>query len=132
MQVKIIRQPRLHLVRSFYLCFDSLNNPGGYSFPCSCTGEIDILCLSLSARRNLQRCLTGEGVGPGIIKNYSHRWVSPRVGLCDCGAEVVLDHFTSTCDACGADYNSSGQLLAPREQWGYETGEHWVDVANVQ
>ena len=34
--------------------------------------------------------------------------------------------FTNTCE-CGQDYNSGGQLLAPREQWGEETGEHWSE-----
>lgn len=48
------------------------------------------------------------------------------VQACDCGRQVWCDGFTNTCE-CGADYNSSGQLLAPREQWGEETGEHWTD-----
>lgn len=55
-----------------------------------------------------------------------------RVKICSCGEEVFLacqGHypFTSTCDKCDKDYNSSGQELAPREQWGEETGEHWSD-----
>lgn len=44
-----------------------------------------------------------------------------------CGNDVVCENFTNTCPDCGADYNSSGQLLAPRAQWGEETGEHWSD-----
>ncbi len=27
------------------------------------------------------------------------------------------------CDICGAEYNSSGHKLAPRQFWGEETGE---------
>jgi hypothetical protein len=50
---------------------------------------------------------------------YIERWLE-----CDCGAEVDLGRFTNACDECGADYNNSGQRLAPREQWGEETGEH--------
>jgi hypothetical protein len=46
---------------------------------------------------------------------------------CDCGEEVVCQGFTSTCE-CGADYNGSGQRLAPREQWGEETGETYTDI----
>ena len=46
---------------------------------------------------------------------------------CDCGDEVECHVFTNTCDNCGADYNSWGQLLAPRMQWGEETGEHWSE-----
>lgn len=44
-----------------------------------------------------------------------------------CGVELVCDAFTNTCDHCGADYNFAGQLLAPRSQWGEETGESWMD-----
>lgn len=50
---------------------------------------------------------------------YIERWLE-----CHCGEEVPLDCHTNTCDGCGADYNLSGQHLAPREQWGEETGEH--------
>lgn len=38
--------------------------------------------------------------------------------------------FTNTCDHCGADYNSSGQRLASRSQWGEETGETASDILN--
>ena len=53
--------------------------------------------------------------------------VQERVGECECGEEIYLTRFTNTCYECGADYNMSGQRLAPREQWGEETGEHWTD-----
>jgi len=49
---------------------------------------------------------------------------------CDCGKEVVCEHFTNTCE-CGADYNRSGQMLASREQWGEETGEHLGDILRI-
>lgn len=44
-------------------------------------------------------------------------------------ATVTLAGFTNTCDVCGADYALDGGLLAPREQWGEETGEHPADIA---
>jgi len=47
---------------------------------------------------------------------------------CDCGEEVMCHGFTSTCDNCEADYNWAGQRLAPREQWGEETGETYADI----
>ncbi len=49
---------------------------------------------------------------------------------CGCGRRVHLTGSRSDtypCD-CGADYNGSGQRLAPREQWGEETGEHPADI----
>ena len=57
------------------------------------------------------------------------RNITPSYTLveCDCGEKVMCEGFTSTC-ICGADYNSSGQRLAPREQWGEETGETIADI----
>ena len=49
---------------------------------------------------------------------------------CACGEEVVCEHFTNTC-VCGRDYGFSGALLAPREQWGEETGEHLSDILRI-
>lgn len=54
-----------------------------------------------------------------------------KIGRCDCGAEVYLHGWICPCD-CGREYNSAGQLLAPREQWGWETGEHPADVAAAE
>lgn len=62
--------------------------------------------------------------------NYVSRIPSHTLVKCDCGREVECSGFTSTCD-CGLDYNGSGQQLAPREQWGEETGEHWTDIINA-
>lgn len=50
---------------------------------------------------------------------------------CDCGEELILENFTNTCPRCDADYNSGGQLLAPRSQWGEETGETLADILSV-
>lgn len=61
-----------------------------------------------------------------IIKRRAGR-DEPAIGKCACGREVELWGFTNTC-ACGADYNSAGQRLAPREQWGEETGETAADI----
>lgn len=48
-----------------------------------------------------------------------------------CGTLVAISGFTNTCDNCGADYNGCGQRLAPREQWGEETGESVADILAV-
>ena len=49
-----------------------------------------------------------------------------RILTC-CGEDLILFNNTNTCPICGADYNMSGDRLAPREQWGEETGEYWQD-----
>lgn len=56
------------------------------------------------------------------------RWEKGYVLIrCDCGREIRCDAFTNTCE-CGADYNWEGSRLAPREQWGEETGETAADI----
>ncbi len=61
---------------------------------------------------------------------HTHRGeVSRLVIRCECGDELLCLRNTNTC-SCGRDYNMSGQELAPRSQWGQETGEHPVDVYN--
>ena len=39
---------------------------------------------------------------------------------CDCGEKVFVDRFTNECWNCGRLYNSSGQELAPPDQWDEE------------
>lgn len=51
----------------------------------------------------------------------------PRRVTC-CGEAVICDRYTNTCHQCGADYNMSGHQLAPRSQWGLETGETANDI----
>lgn len=53
---------------------------------------------------------------------------SPLVIECNCGRK--LEHYSGPdvdCH-CGAIYNAFGQLLAPRQFWGEETGETLADI----
>lgn len=108
-------------------------NSGLYC-PCDAAGEIDWDALHEIGRKNIQDAFAGEGDVYYIyqgIKSYQHRQVIPAAIRCVCGAEVELyDPFLSTCDKCGRDYNGGGQLLAPRSQWGEETGESLADIFN--
>lgn len=45
---------------------------------------------------------------------------------CDCGQEVhCTDAWANVCD-CNREYSASGHRLAPRSQWGEETGESFT------
>jgi len=65
----------------------------------------------------------------GKCKHYRDGWqeVERNVGLCPCGHKVELREYTNTC-VCDKDYGFDGGLLAPRSQWGEETGESETDV----
>lgn len=62
-----------------------------------------------------------------VYSEETGRKVEAAIGKCRCGSRVELEHFTNSCDGCGTDYNSGGQELCAREQWGEETGEHWSE-----
>lgn len=66
-----------------------------------------------------------------ILVPWTRKLTTPGVIECEhCRTHVTLDHhMTNTCDRCGVDYNMSGQRLAPREQWGEETGETYSDIS---
>jgi len=112
---------------SFSLSFQNLEpHTGGYSFDCDENGNVDESKMHPLALENYRKCLAGEGVGPAKIERYENSWMEPAVGQCHCGSKVILAKFTNTCK-CGVDYNFAGQALAPRSQWGEETGESWHD-----
>lgn len=93
--------------------------------------------MSLTNRRYLFQCTACDNTHEGSyvdidcpICGDSCRTIQ-RYGLCSCGEEIEFSRFTNTC-SCGADYNSSGQLLAPRSQWGEETGEDLSDILMIE
>jgi hypothetical protein len=59
-----------------------------------------------------------------VLKKVSHSATERAHTLvkCDCGGKIRCEGFTTTCE-CGRDYNWNGEQLAPRSQWGWETGE---------
>lgn len=62
-----------------------------------------------------------------LIQDEWEEWTPGYVLVqCNCGKLIECRGFTTTC-VCGCDYNGYGQQLAPRSQWGWETGEHWTD-----
>lgn len=48
-----------------------------------------------------------------------------------CGEDLECSKFTNTCPLCYKDYNFAGKLLAPRSQWGEETGESVADILAI-
>ena len=109
--------------------FTWVDRPGsGFSFPCDRDGNL-VPTDNPDAERNRRNCLDGTYavVDRGVSERaWSYR--VPAVGICEeCGEDVTLVGFTNTCE-CSADYNMSGQRLAPREFWGEETGESVADI----
>jgi hypothetical protein len=117
----------------FFQWKDSAPNHG-FGFPGLASGEIDMVELQKkpAALANYNKCISGEYAVTGPeFKSWIHHYSEPAIGRCSCGCEVELYGFTNTCDKCGRDYNMSGQALAPRSQWGEETGESYCDLQDL-
>ena len=111
-------------------CFKD-NHGSGFLFPCDKDGNMEP--LNEIAQKNYERCQTDENIIYVGVEAIERRHVEPAVGRCACGHTVSLERsWINSCQGCGRDYNGSGQELAPREQWGEETGEHWTDIVNLR
>lgn len=133
--MKILKHREYEGYTSYSLHFNRIACPGsGYAFDCDSEGNIDIQKLNPIAQESYAKALagvkTGEFQAPQIMTFHNH-YTSPAVGECnDCGRAVILSGFTNECE-CGLDYNMSGQELAPRSQWGEETGESLSDILRI-
>lgn len=116
---------------------DGTENEGsGYGFPCDASGFVLLHQITDVGARNLWLLLRGVSpaasvrYGPGRIRSWEANPERVRGWMfCQaCGVPVHLSGFTNTCEKCGADYNMGGSRLAPRSQWGAETGESVSDI----
>jgi hypothetical protein len=125
---KLISKRERVCVTRHYLDYQWNDEPGsGFSFDCTENGLL--LAMAPEAVENFISCITGAyDVGYGGVKQDSWTYTNHAVIECiECRAHVSLSGFTNTCCECGADYSMDGSRLAPREQWGEETGEHWTE-----
>lgn len=134
--MKIISHRKLIEHVSYSKFFEHEKYPGsGCAFDSDEHGNVDEARLAKEkplAFENYKKCLKGvldnsKVIDRGVQK-YEHHYWEPAIGECTCGCQVELYGFTNTCDDCERDYNMSGQELAPRSQWGEETGESLADI----
>lgn len=129
--MRIIQQRERKESTSYFLAYAwNKDDPhSGFAFDCDKEGK------PLREYSNLEKC-KANGFDKPIyfigIEERTHSWIEPRIGKCECGQEVYLDRFTNTCDGCDRDYNSAGQELTPREQWGEETSEQLSDILQIK
>jgi hypothetical protein len=127
------REIRTTTLRQREFCYTDAPSAGA-AFACTEDGTVYVESLNEAAAENYRRCIErvaqGEMVDLGV-RITSWDYIEPAVGECVCGNHVWLTGFTNTCEKCDRDYNNSGQLLAPREQWGEETGETAADIINI-
>jgi hypothetical protein len=116
--MEMVRRSQIVQVERYAVDFEWNDMPGaGFSFPCDKQGNILQDEMRPEGCQNLEKCLSGEyAVIPQGVRDYSYTYREPAQGRCFCGKIVELVDFTNTC-GCGLEYNTSGQILAPRNQW---------------
>lgn len=129
--MKIIK-PRKVIETIIYFHDFEREDKSGYRFECDVNGNIEF--KNDIYEENYNKCISGyfDGLVYKGIRSYTHSYTEVAIGECVCGDEVELHGFTNTCEACDRDYNGSGQLLAPREQWGGDTFESLSDILNIR
>lgn len=128
--MKIIKQ-REHVVREVReLCFwhiEFSRGRSGFAFEVDHNDEPILPTETL--RASYQDCVDHpERYHVPEIRTRQERHVEFAEGECDvCQSTVLLQSgWSNTCEGCGTEYNGGGQRLAPRSQWGEETGERFV------
>lgn len=105
---------------------DSTPRGGWYGFNADENGVVDRAAITECARNNFDFCCIMRPWGHLVERRFDY-WL-PGLMVCDCLEELEMHGGGRDIHCyCGRSYTSSGQLLAPRSQWGEETGETAVD-----
>jgi hypothetical protein len=133
--IEIIQRREVTYTTIYARYFERTDCEGaGFRFDSDKDGNVDEKKLEPEALDSYRQCLTGTISGRPVVDRRVTSWerkhVQDKIGKCPCGQKVYLSGFTNTCN-CGRDYNMSGQELAPRSQWGEETGESVQDILNI-
>ena len=75
--------------------------------------------------KNFNDLINSKDYSAGYDDSEFYVKVYPKLKCCNTWFELYS--FTNTCEKCGSDYNTAGQLLCDRKFWGEETGEHWTE-----
>lgn len=123
---QIIKQRRVYYETEYRVEYTDRANPGcGFSFPANEEGQIRLIELAAPALANLRIAQADPERYTMALKTYTNKSVDDAQIKCDRCAQVVVlaDAWWNVCPTCGADYDGTGNRLAPRSQWGEETGE---------
>ena len=129
--LKIIKERTPEVIKDYYIEFlykDDKN--AGFMFPALSNGEPDFEHMPPEAKVNYQKCLTDDRLEePEFIKD-EHTYMTPAVGLCSCGKEVVLEggYKGATQCECGRWYNLFGQSLIDPKYWYEDDDDYYSDM----
>jgi hypothetical protein len=83
----------------------------GFTFPCDAEGNMDLRSMSELDEKIFEACEGGEYSEhvdyAGLIREIEFNRL-PAVGLCQCGEELILENFKTTCPKCMSAYTQLG------------------------
>lgn len=90
--LKIIKERAPEIICDRYIEFlYKDDHDAGFMFPALPSGEPDLESMPLVAKENYYKCLTDDRLeAPKLIQD-ERAYMSPALGKCSCGSEVVLD-----------------------------------------
>lgn len=120
---KIIRESNREFIEEYSLHF-GVNGDVRFGFDCDANGVVDVESLSPESRANYEACVSNPAFTSWVV-DFSRTVWNPTVVEC-CGTTICCDSgHGNDCFECGAVYNTNGSRMAPRSQWGWETGERF-------
>lgn len=127
---EIIQEARWETGVELRRVFERRSDPSsGYSFPCDEQGEPLPGEMQAAGWRSYFYVLDHpeQYADRGVVKR---RWACrhPAIIRCPCGKAVSLDDAWLNICSCGRDFDGAGNVLAPRSQWGEETGESLAEM----
>ena len=123
--IKILKDRSPEVIVDRYLEFRYKDDPNsGFVFPALPNGEVDFDHMSREAKDNYITCLSDDRLTKPEFKVEKRTYMSPAIGKCICGREVILDcdHMGAVQCECNRWYNLFGQSLRDPKYW-YEDEE---------
>lgn len=118
--IKIIKERTPETIIDYHIEFSYKDDPNaGFCFPALKNGDPDFKNMPEEAILNYNSCLNDDRLdGPEFTRN-KRTYMSPAVGKCICGREVILDcgHGSAVQCECGRWYNLFGQSLRDPKYW---------------
>ena len=118
--LKIIKERTPETITDYIIEFIYKDDPNaGFVFPALPNGDPDFQHMPKEAILNYNNCLNDDRLDGPKFKVEKREYMTPAVGKCSCGREVILDADymgTVQCE-CGRWYNLFGQELKDPRYW---------------
>jgi hypothetical protein len=129
--IKIIKERTPEVIIDYYIEFRYKDDPNaGFCFPALKNGEPDFKKMPEEAILNYNSCLNDDRLDSPEFTRNKRTYMSPAVGKCSCGREVILDcgHGSAVQCECGRWYNLFGQSLIDPKYWYEDEDEYYSDM----